>query len=86
MRAALLYAPGDVRVTDRPEPTIEQSTDAIVRVVRACVCGSDLHPYHSMDPMPEGRPMGHEFIGVVEAVGSDCSRTQTGRFVIGPFA
>lgn len=86
MRVTLMYGPGDVRVEERPDPRIEQPTDAIVRVVRACVCGSDLHPYHSMAPDPEGRRMGHEFIGIVEEVGGACERTRPGQFVIGPFA
>ncbi|WP_308123565.1 zinc-binding dehydrogenase [Modestobacter marinus] len=58
----------------------------MVRVVRACVCGSDLHPYHSMPAVAEGSPMGHEFIGVVEEVGSDVAQVQRGDFVIAPFA
>ena len=63
-----MYGAGDVRVIDVPDPSIQQPTDALVRVVRACVCGSDLHPYHSMPADPAGAPMGHEFIGVVEEV------------------
>ena len=69
VRATLMYGPGDVRVENVPDPTLQQPTDALVRVVRACVCGSDLHPYHSMPPSGEGSPMGHEFIGVVEETG-----------------
>lgn len=86
MRATVMYAPGDVRVENRPEPTLQDPTDALVRVVRACVCGSDLHPYHSMEPAPDGRPMGHEFIGVVAATGSDVSSVRQGDFVIGSFS
>jgi threonine dehydrogenase-like Zn-dependent dehydrogenase len=48
MRATLMYGAGDVRVEDLPDPTLKSPTDAVVRVVRACVCGSDLHPYHQM--------------------------------------
>lgn len=81
-----MYGPGDVRVETLPDPVIEQPGDAIVRVVRACVCGSDLHPYHSMTPTESGQPMGHEFIGVVEAVGSAVTAIKTGDFVISPFA
>ena len=66
MRATLMYGAGDVRVENVPDPTLQQPTDALVRVVRACICGSDLHPYHSMPASPSGSPMGHEFIGVVE--------------------
>jgi threonine dehydrogenase-like Zn-dependent dehydrogenase len=81
-----MFGAGDVRVVDVPDPTIQQPTDALVRVVRACVCGSDLHPYHSMSPDPSGTPMGHEFIGVVEEVGGDVSTLRPGDFVIAPFA
>jgi threonine dehydrogenase-like Zn-dependent dehydrogenase len=81
-----MYGAGDVRVTDVPEPTIQQTTDALVRVVRACVCGSDLHPYHSMPADGAGTPMGHEFIGVVEAVGSGVTTLRQDDFVIAPFA
>ncbi len=66
MRAAVMYGAGDVRVETLPDPIIIEPTDAIVRAVRSCICGSDLHPYHSLPPMPVGAPMGHELIGVVE--------------------
>ena len=81
-----MYGAGDVRVIDVPDPTIQQPTDALVRVVRACVCGSDLHPYHSMPTSADGSPMGHEFIGVVEEVGSDVATLSKDDFVIAPFA
>jgi threonine dehydrogenase-like Zn-dependent dehydrogenase len=81
-----MYGPGDVRVEDVPDPRLEQPTDALVRVVRTCVCGSDLHPYHSRRPSDTGSPMGHEFIGVVEETGPDVSRVRAGDFVIAPFA
>jgi len=86
MRATFLYGAGDVRVEDVPDPTILQPTDAIVRVVRACVCGSDLHPYRSMQASAHGAAMGHEFLGVVEAVGSSVVTVRPGDFVISPFA
>ena len=86
MRATVIYGPGEVRVEDRPDPAITAPTDAIVRVVRACVCGSDLHPYHSMAPVAEGRTIGHEFIGVVEEVGAAVRQGRPGDFVISPFA
>ncbi|HRC41129.1 zinc-binding dehydrogenase [Nostocoides sp.] len=86
MRATVIYGPGEVRVEDRPDPAITAPTDAIVRVVRACVCGSDLHPYHSMAPVAEGRTIGHEFIGVVEEVGAAVRQVRPGDFVISPFA
>jgi threonine dehydrogenase-like Zn-dependent dehydrogenase len=81
-----MYGAGDVRVEKLPDPTVQAPTDAVVRVVRACVCGSDLHPYHSMPASGEGRTMGHEFIGVVEEVGSEVANLRPGDFVIAPFA
>ena len=69
MRAALMYGAGDVRVEDVPDARLIDSTDALVRVTRAAICGSDLWPYKSMPHDDAGRRMGHEFIGVVEAVG-----------------
>jgi threonine dehydrogenase-like Zn-dependent dehydrogenase len=81
-----MYGAGDVRVEKLPDPTVQAPTDAVVRVVRACVCGSDLHPYHSMPASEEGRLMGHEFIGVVEEVGSEVATIKRGDFVIAPFA
>ena len=81
-----MYGAGDVRVENVPDPTLQQPTDAIVRVVRACVCGSDLHPYHSMPASSDGKPMGHEFLGVVEEVGSAVTTLTRGDFVISPFA
>ena len=86
MRAAVMYGPGDVRVENLPDPRIEAPTDVIVRIVRACVCGSDLHPFHSMAATKQGQPMGHEFIGVVEETGSEVRRLHRGDFVISPFA
>jgi threonine dehydrogenase-like Zn-dependent dehydrogenase len=85
MRAAVMYGAGDVRVEDRPDPKIRQPTDAVVRVLRAAICGSDLHPYHSMPPTDQGRPMGHEFLGVVEDVGSQVAGLKAGDLVITPF-
>jgi threonine dehydrogenase-like Zn-dependent dehydrogenase len=81
-----MYGAGDVRVEDVSDPKLEEPTDAVVRVVRACVCGSDLHPFHTMPDSAVGAPMGHEFIGVVEEVGADVARLQRGDFVIAPFA
>lgn len=86
MRATYIYGAGDVRVINAPDPTIERPTDALVRVTRACVCGSDLHPYHSKPASTDGSSIGHEFIGVVEEVGSQVSRLSLGDFVIAPFA
>ncbi len=86
MRATLMYGAGDVRVETIPDPVIKQPTDAIVRVVRACVCGSDLHPYHSLPHTAEGTPMGHELVGVVEETGAAVTRVKKGDFVIATFA
>jgi len=86
MRATYMFGAGDVRVISIPDPTLELPTDAIVRVTRACVCGSDLHPYHSLPATDEGTPMGHEFIGVIEEIGSDVATLAVGDFVIAPFA
>ncbi|MFG6477193.1 alcohol dehydrogenase catalytic domain-containing protein [Microbacterium sp. P06] len=86
MKATYMFGPGDVRVIDAPDPVLNDSTDALVRVVRACVCGSDLHPYHGMEAASEGVSMGHEFIGVVEEVGRDVRTLAPGDFVIAPFA
>ncbi|WP_328817368.1 alcohol dehydrogenase catalytic domain-containing protein [Nonomuraea cypriaca] len=85
MRAAVMYGAGDVRVENRPDPKIQQSTDAIVRVVLSCVCGSDLWPYASMPATGTGRPMGHEFLGVVEDTGSDVATLRPGDLVVTPF-
>lgn len=80
-----MYAPGDVRVEDVDEPRISEPTDAIVRMVRTCVCGSDLHPYHSMDPAEGPARMGHELLGVVEEVGADVRKVAKGDLVITSF-
>lgn len=86
MKATFMYGAGDVRVEDAPDPVIQAPTDAIVRTVRSCVCGSDLHGYHSMDSTDPTRPMGHELIGVVEAIGTDVRTVKPGDFVVVPFA
>lgn len=86
MRATVMYAAGDVRVEERPDPRIEEPTDAILRVVRSCICGSDLWPYRGLPDTPDGQPMGHEAIGVVEEVGSEARSLRPGDFVIMPFA
>ncbi len=85
MRATYIHGAGDVRVIDVPDPVIEQPTDAILRTVVACVCGSDLHPYHSMPARERGVPIGHEMIGVVEEVGADVRTVAPGDVVIVPF-
>lgn len=86
MKATFMYGAGDVRVETVPDPVIQEPADAIVRVVRACICGSDLHPYHSMPPAAEGVPMGHELVGVVEEAGTAVTSMRKGDLVIAPFA
>lgn len=86
MKATLMYKSGDVRVEEVPDPVIQEPTDAVIRVTYACVCGSDLHPYHNLEETPEGRRMGHEAIGVVEQVGDQVTTLSPGDTVIVPFA
>jgi threonine dehydrogenase-like Zn-dependent dehydrogenase len=85
MRGAILYAPGDIRFEDRPDPTIEQPTDAIIRMSATCVCGSDLWSYRGISPVKRPTPMGHEYVGIVEEVGADVTTIKPGQFVIGSF-
>jgi threonine dehydrogenase-like Zn-dependent dehydrogenase len=85
MRATTIHAPGDIRLSEVPDPTIETPTDAIVRVVAGCICGSDLWPYRGENPIQAGSTIGHEAVGVVEAVGSDVRSFRSGDFVIVPF-
>lgn len=85
MKATYIHAAGDIRLDEAPDPTIQAPTDAVVRVVAACVCGSDLWPYRGANPVPEPHPIGHEFVGVVEEVGSQVRSVRAGDFVIAPF-
>ena len=85
MKAAIFKGKGNITIEERPTPTIKSPTDAVVRVVRSCVCGSDLWYYRGLAPHSEG-PIGHEFIGVVETVGEDVKDIKAGDFVITPFA
>ena len=85
MRATIMYKAGDVRVENIPDAEIREPTDALIRVTRACICGSDLWPYHDLPDTPRGRPMGHEAIGIVEDVGADVHRIRRGQLVIMPF-
>ena len=85
MRVAVLHAPRDVRVEDRPRPTIEAPTDAVVRLAATCVCGSDLWPYRGVEAVDGPSPMGHEYAGVVEEVGSAVTTVKPGDFVVGSF-
>jgi threonine dehydrogenase-like Zn-dependent dehydrogenase len=77
-----MYGAGDVRVENVPDAALVESTDALLRVTRACICGSDLWPYNQMEHTETGRRMGHEFIGVVEAVGSDVRNVKPGDVVV----
>ena len=86
MRATIMHAAGDVRIEKVPDPAIIESTDALLRVTRACICGSDLWPYQSMQRSDRGQAMGHEAIGVVEAVGADVRTVKRGDVVVMPFA
>ena len=85
MKATILHAPGDVRLEDVPDPSIVAQSDAIVRVVAACVCGSDLWPYRGVNAVPEPTRIGHEFVGIVEEVGRSVRSLRPGEFVIAPF-
>lgn len=86
MRATIMYGAGDVRVEDVPDPSIVEPTDAIIRVVRACICGSDLWPYHDMPASETGQSMGHEAIGLVTDAGTDVRTVKAGQVVVMPFA
>ncbi|TPW98590.1 IMP dehydrogenase, partial [Schumannella luteola] len=85
MHATVIHAPGDIRFEEVPDPVLSTGGDAIVRVVAACVCGSDLWPYRGIDAVPRPKRIGHEFVGVVEQVGPEVERIRVGDFVIAPF-
>lgn len=84
MKAAIFRGKGKVELGERPEPHIQEPTDAVVRVVRGCVCGSDLWYFRGITEHKVGS-IGHEFIGVIEAVGGGVKDLQVGDFVIAPF-
>jgi threonine dehydrogenase-like Zn-dependent dehydrogenase len=86
MRGTVLYGPGDVRFEERDDPKIVEPTDAIIRMAATCVCGSDLWPYRGLQPLDGPTPMGHEYCGIVEEVGSSVRSVKPGQFVIGSFA
>src|SRR6266496_408726 len=86
MRATLMYGAGDVRVEDVPDARLIEPTDALVRVTRAAICGSDLWPYKTLQHSETGRRMGHEAVGVVEAGGADVRTLNVGDVVVMPFA
>lgn len=85
MRVTMIHGPGDIRVEDAPDPTVQRPTDAVVRVTESCVCGSDLWAYRGTFETPEPRRIGHEFVGIVEEVGSEVATVTPGDFVIAPF-
>jgi threonine dehydrogenase-like Zn-dependent dehydrogenase len=84
MRGVVMHGPGDVRVEDRDDPRIVHPTDAVIRLSATCICGSDLWPYRGEDEVHDA-PMGHEYVGVVEEVGSDVRNVKPGQFVVGSF-
>jgi threonine dehydrogenase-like Zn-dependent dehydrogenase len=86
MRATVMYRAGDVRVENVPDAVIVHPTDAVIRITRACICGSDLWPYNELEPTETGRRMGHEAIGIVDAVGADVRTVKQGDLVVMPFA
>jgi threonine dehydrogenase-like Zn-dependent dehydrogenase len=80
-----MYGPHDVRCEERADPTIIEPTDAIIRISATCVCGSDLWSYRGIEPITRPTPMGHEYCGIVEEVGSAVKHIKPGQFVIGSF-
>lgn len=85
MRATVMYGAGDVRVEEVIDPVIREPTDAVVRVLRSCICGSDLWPYQSMPASEHGRRMGHEFLGTIEDTGTEVTGLRRGDLVLAPF-
>ena len=85
MKGAVLYGPRDVRFEERSTPAITEPTDAIIRISATCVCGSDLWPYRGINPITQPTPMGHEYCGIVEEIGSAVKTIKPGQFVIGSF-
>ncbi|WP_406276619.1 zinc-dependent alcohol dehydrogenase family protein [Nocardia sp. NBC_00881] len=84
MRGVVMYAPGDVRVVDREDPKIVEPTDALIRLTATCICGSDLWPYRGVEPV-DRTLMGHEYVGIVEEIGTDVRTLEVGDFVVGSF-
>jgi len=85
MRGAVLHRARDVRFEERDVPAVVNPTDAIIRIAATCICGSDLWPYRGINPTAEPTPMGHEYCGIVEAVGASVTSIKPGQFVIGSF-
>ncbi|GAA3221695.1 zinc-dependent alcohol dehydrogenase family protein [Nonomuraea helvata] len=86
MRGVLMHAPGDFRVEEREDPKILRPTDAVIRLSATCVCGSDLWPYRGVEPIDGPSPIGHEYVGIVEEVGSEVTTIRPGQFVVGGFS
>src|SRR5436305_12868038 len=86
MKGTVLYGPGNIRFEDRATPKIIEPTDALLRRTATCVCGSDLWPYRGLQPINGPTPMGHEYCGFVEEVGSAVKSVEPGQFVVGSFA
>ncbi len=85
MRVTTIHAPGDIRLEERPVPTISEPTDAVIKITAGCICGSDLWPYRGENPITAGSTIGHEMVGVIEEVGSEVRSFKPGDFVIVPF-
>ncbi|MFF2144943.1 zinc-dependent alcohol dehydrogenase family protein [Kitasatospora sp. NPDC058190] len=85
MRATVIHGPNDIRIEEVPDPVVRHPTDAVVRVVNACICGSDLWAYRGVAPRTAGQRIGHEFLGIVEAVGPEVRDFRPGDFVVAPF-
>ncbi|WMX47707.1 zinc-dependent alcohol dehydrogenase family protein [Streptomyces roseicoloratus] len=85
MRATTIHAPFDMRVEDVPDPVIQEATDVLVRVVRACICGSDLWAYRGASARRPGQRIGHEFLGIVEETGAEVRDVARGDLVVAPF-
>lgn len=84
MRGVVMHGPGDVRVEEREKPTIGRPTDAVIKIAATCICGSDLWPYRGADQV-DATPMGHEYVGIVEEIGTDVKSLRVGDFVVGSF-
>jgi threonine dehydrogenase-like Zn-dependent dehydrogenase len=85
MRGTVLHGPRDIRYEERDDPKIEMPTDAIIRISKTCVCGSDLWPYRGISPITQPTPMGHEYCGIIEEIGGAVTQVKRGQFVIGSF-
>ena len=85
MRGAVMHAPGEVEVVDRPDPEIMEPTDSVIRLSATCICGSDLWPWRGIEEVTDPAPMGHEYVGLVEQVGDEVKTVKVGDFVIGSF-